>query len=50
MKHICPKCGDEMFEPEPMMRLASNPMQKYIQCVSCDYLMTVAYEKEDDDG
>lgn len=33
----CPDCGDELMDVEPNIILCSNPPQKKIRCVNCDY-------------
>ena len=46
-EHKCPKCGGDMLNPEPMIKMSSKPMQEYAKCVDCDYLMTVVCEEEE---
>ena len=33
----CPNCGDELVDTQPMMTLTSNPPQKKIGCLKCNY-------------
>lgn len=35
----CPKCGQELYDTNPMMTLTSNPPKKNIACKAdnCDY-------------
>lgn len=34
----CPKCGEELYDSNPMITLASNPPQKNIHCSKCNYV------------
>jgi hypothetical protein len=34
----CPKCGEEMFDSNPMTILTSMPAQKNVNCSKCDYV------------
>lgn len=34
---ICPDCGVELIDTDPYMTLTSNPPQKSIGCINCDY-------------
>ena len=34
----CPKCGEELFDSNPMITLASYPAKKNINCSKCDYV------------
>lgn len=33
----CPKCGHELKDINPMVTLASNPPQKSVNCIVCEY-------------
>lgn len=33
----CPKCGEELFDTNPMVTLTSMPAQKSVNCSKCDY-------------
>lgn len=33
----CPKCGDEMWDSDPMMTFTSNPPQKSVHCPGCGH-------------
>ena len=33
----CPKCGQEMYDSNPMVILTSMPEQKNVHCSKCDY-------------
>lgn len=33
----CPKCGEELFDSNPSLRLMSSPQKTHIHCVKCDY-------------
>jgi hypothetical protein len=33
----CPKCGAELYDSRPGVKLLSNPPQKNIACTECDY-------------
>lgn len=34
----CPKCGEELFDSNPMITLTSYPAQKNVHCSKCDYV------------
>jgi len=34
----CPKCGEELYDSNPMMTLASIPPKKGVHCSKCDYV------------
>lgn len=34
----CPKCGKELWDSQPNMTLSSNPPQKNVACLACDYV------------
>jgi uncharacterized protein with PIN domain len=34
----CPKCGEELYDSNPMMTLTSMPTQKNVHCSKCDYI------------
>jgi len=34
----CPKCGEELYDSNPMVTLASYPPKKNIKCSKCDYV------------
>lgn len=34
----CPRCGEELWDSDPTMTLASNPPQKNIHCPSCKWV------------
>jgi ribosomal protein S27AE len=34
----CPKCGEEMYDSNPMVTLTSMPAQKNVHCSKCDYV------------
>lgn len=34
----CPKCGEELYDTNPMVTLTSNPPQKNVNCSKCDYV------------
>ena len=34
---ICPKCGSELYDSNPMMILTSFPPKKNTHCGKCDY-------------
>ena len=36
----CPKCGEELYDSDPMTMLASDPPQKNIACLrpNCGYI------------
>jgi len=34
----CPKCGEELFDSNPMITLTSYPAQKKVHCSKCDYV------------
>jgi C4-type Zn-finger protein len=36
----CPKCGEELYDSQPMMTLTSNPPQKNVACMkeNCGYV------------
>jgi uncharacterized protein with PIN domain len=34
---VCPKCGDELLDTNPMMMLTSSPPQKDVHCPVCGY-------------
>jgi DNA-directed RNA polymerase subunit RPC12/RpoP len=34
----CPKCGEEMFDSNPMATLTSMPAKKNVHCSKCDYV------------
>ena len=36
----CPKCGEELWDTNPMVMLSSNPPRKQIHCVACGYVGT----------
>jgi hypothetical protein len=33
----CPKCGEELYDSNPMMTLSSMPPQKNVHCSKCGY-------------
>lgn len=33
----CPKCGEELWDSDPMVTLTSNPPQKNVHCEACGY-------------
>ena len=33
----CPKCGEELWDSNPMCVLTSNPPQKDVHCQACGY-------------
>ena len=33
----CPKCGKELYDSAPGIRLASNPPQMKVSCLACGY-------------
>lgn len=33
----CPKCGEELWDSNPMVTLYSNPPKKYVHCPKCGY-------------
>lgn len=33
----CPKCGEELWDKEPSITYTSNPPQKKVACIACDY-------------
>lgn len=34
----CPKCGEELYDSNPMITLTSMPPKKNVHCSKCDYL------------
>lgn len=34
----CPKCGEELYDSNPMMTLTSMPPKKNVHCCKCDYV------------
>jgi hypothetical protein len=34
----CPKCGNELYDSEPMVTLTSFPAQKNVHCSKCNYV------------
>ena len=34
----CPKCGEELYDSNPMMTLTSMPPKKNVHCSKCDYI------------
>jgi hypothetical protein len=34
----CPKCGEELYDSNPMMTLTSMPPKKSVHCNKCDYV------------
>lgn len=34
----CPKCGEELYDSNPMMTLTSMPPKKNVHCSKCDYV------------
>lgn len=34
----CPKCGEELYDSQPMSILASYPPQKRVHCNKCNYI------------
>jgi len=34
----CPKCGEELYDSNPMCTLTSMPAQKNVHCSKCDYV------------
>ena len=34
----CPKCGAELFDSNPLMKLTSIPPQKNVHCGECSYI------------
>jgi len=34
----CPKCGEELYDSNPMMILTSMPPKKNVHCSKCDYV------------
>ncbi len=34
----CPKCGEELYDTNPMITLTSYPAQKNVNCSKCDYI------------
>ena len=34
----CPKCGEELYDSNPMSILTSMPAQKNVHCSKCDYV------------
>lgn len=33
----CPNCGEELYDTNPNVTLTSDPPQKNIGCIKCDY-------------
>ena len=33
----CPECGKELWDSYPLVTLTSDPPQKNIHCIECDY-------------
>ena len=33
----CPKCGEELWDSNPMMTLTSSPPKKDVHCPKCGY-------------
>ena len=33
----CPRCGEELWDSMPMVTLTTDPPQKHIKCINCDY-------------
>ena len=36
----CPRCGEELWDTNPMVTLTSNPPRKQVRCVACCYAGT----------
>lgn len=34
----CPKCGEELYDFNPMVTLTSIPPKKDVNCSKCDYI------------
>ena len=34
----CPKCGEELYDSNPMITLTSMPPKKSVHCSKCDYV------------
>ena len=34
----CPKCGEELYDSNPMMTLTTMPPKKNVHCSKCDYV------------
>lgn len=34
----CPRCGEELYDSNPMMTLTSMPPKKNVHCSKCDYV------------
>ena len=34
---VCPNCGEELMDTNPMMTLTSFPAKKSVNCPKCDY-------------
>jgi len=34
----CPKCGEELYDSNPMVTLTSMPAQKNVHCSKCEHV------------